>query len=168
MMANITVGRIHWAMQANLGNLGKSYKYMQQKDGDIDGVEKLLKLTTTLSTTSMHMFDSNHRSHEYTNVREIIDAYYGIRLTAYKKRKECLVDQLQKSLVKLSNKVKYTQENLRGEVDLRRTSAQQVRGLLSGRKYDLIDVDFKYLVKMLMDSVTQENGKRGGNYERPR
>ena len=132
-------------------------KYMQQKEGDIDGVEKLLKLTTTLSTTNMHMFDSNRRLHKYTNVREIIDAYYGVRLVAYKKRKEYLVDQLQRSLVKLSNKAKYIQENLSGEVDLRRKSAQQVHDLLSGRKYDLIDGDFKYLVKMPMDSVTQEN-----------
>jgi DNA topoisomerase-2 len=59
--------------------------------------------------------------------------------------------------VKLSNKAKYIQENLSGDVDLRRKSAQQVHDLLTSRKYDVIDGDFKYLIKMPMDSVTQEN-----------
>ena len=136
---------------------GTLEKYMSQKDGNIDGVEKLLKLTTTLSTTNMHMFDSNRRLHKYGNVREIIDAYYLVRLTAYGKRKAYLVKQLDCLLVKLSNKAKYIQENLSGHVDLRRKSAQQVHDLLASRKYDIIDGDFKYLIKMPMDSVTQEN-----------
>lgn len=136
---------------------GTLEKYMSQREGNIDGVEKLLKLTTTLSTTNMHMFDSNRRLHKYGNVREIIDAYYLVRLAAYEKRKAYLVNQLDCLLVKLSNKAKYIQENLSGDVDLRRKSSQQVHDLLTSRKYDVIDGDFKYLIKMPMDSVTQEN-----------
>ncbi len=44
-----------------------------------------------------------------------------------------------------------------GTIDLRRKTAEQVTQLLSGLKFALIEGDFKYLIKMPMDSVTQEN-----------
>jgi DNA topoisomerase-2 len=123
----------------------------------VNGLEKLLKLSTTISTTNMHMFDSNCRLHKYTDVPEIIDAFYPIRMVTYQKRKDYLVDALQKKLVKLSNRVRYIQETLSGVVDLRKKTAQQVTDLLTARKFDRIEGDFKYLIKMTMDSVTEEN-----------
>jgi hypothetical protein len=40
---------------------------------------------------------------------------------------------------------------------LRRKKAQVVTELLTERKFDLIEGDYKYLIKMPMDSVTEEN-----------
>jgi DNA topoisomerase-2 len=59
--------------------------------------------------------------------------------------------------VKLSNRAKYILGNLDGTIDLRRKSSSAVHDLLVGAGFALIDGDFKYLVKMPMDSVTQEN-----------
>jgi DNA topoisomerase-2 len=126
-------------------------------ENGVNGLEKLLKLSTTISTTNMHMFDSNCRLHKYVDVPEIIDAFYPIRMATYQKRKDYLVDALQKKLVKLSNRVRYIQETLSGVVDLRKKTAQQVTDLLTARKFVSIDGDFKYLIKMTMDSVTEEN-----------
>jgi DNA topoisomerase-2 len=123
----------------------------------INGIEKLLKLTTTVSTTNMHLFDSNCRLHKYTSVEEIIDSFYIIRMGLYEKRKSHLVDELRKKLVKLTNKARYIQETLSGVVDLRKKNASQVIELMNTRKFDTIDGEFKYLVKMPMDSVTEEN-----------
>jgi DNA topoisomerase-2 len=122
-----------------------------------DGVEKLLKLFTTVSTTNMHMFDANIKLHKYQSVEEIIDDFYGIRIETYKKRKAYLVAAMEKKLVKLSNRARYIQETLKGTIDLRRKTAEQVTKLLTDLKFALYDGDFKYLVKMPMDSVTQEN-----------
>ena len=36
-----------------------------------NGVEKLLKLQSSLSTTNMHMFDKDCKLHKYRNVQEI-------------------------------------------------------------------------------------------------
>jgi DNA topoisomerase-2 len=123
----------------------------------INGVEKLLKLTTTVSTTNMHMFNSECKLHKYTTVEEIIEDFYTVRMDIYRKRKENLVHEMQKKLVKLSNRARYIVETLEGVVDLRRKNAQQVTELMSSRKFDMLDGDFKYLIKMPMDSVTQEN-----------
>jgi len=122
-----------------------------------NGVEKLLKLFTTVSTTNMHMFDSNIKLHKYNSVEEIIEDFYNIRLSTYQKRKEYLVADMEKKLVKLSNRARYIQETLAGNIDLRRKTAEQVTALLSSMNFALYDGDYKYLVKMPMDSVTQEN-----------
>jgi len=123
----------------------------------ITGVEKLLKLTTTVSTTNMHMFNSEIKLHKYDTVEEVIDDFYGVRMGLYQKRKDYLVADMEKKLVRLSNRARYIQETLAGTIDLRRKTAAQVAELLTGMKFAQIDGDFKYLVKMPMDSVTQEN-----------
>ena len=122
-----------------------------------NGVEKLLKLFTTVSTTNMHMFDSNIKLHKYNSVEEIIEDFYNIRLSTYQKRKDYFVADMEKKLVKLSNRARYIQETLAGNIDLRRKTAEQVTALLSSMNFALYDGDYKYLVKMPMDSVTQEN-----------
>ena len=123
----------------------------------VNGLEKLLKLATTVSTTNMHMFDDQCKLHKYKNVGEIIDSFYDVRLDVYKKRKAYLVADLEKKLIKLSNKARYINENLKGTIDLRRKRAEEVTQMLMEKDYKVIDGDFKYLIKMPMDSVTQEN-----------
>ena len=127
------------------------------EDYGCNGVHKLLKLTTTVSTTNMHMFDAKLKLHKYDSVEEIIDDFYGMRLNMYQKRKDYLVVDMEKKLVKLSNRARYIQLTLDGTVDLRRKTAVQVTDLLSGLKFTALDGDYKYLIKMTMDSVTSEN-----------
>ena len=135
---------------------------IQELEASVDangcnGVEKLLKLFTTISTTNMHMFNSEFKLHKYTTIEEIIDDFYGVRLGIYQKRKAYLVEDMEKKLVKLSNRARYIQETLAGTIDLRRKTSVQVTELLVGMKFALYDGDYKYLIKMPMDSVTQEN-----------
>ena len=137
---------------------GKLAELQTEADSNgITGIEKLLKLTTTISTTNMHMFTSQLKLHKYDTVEEVIDDFYVVRMGLYQKRKDYLVADMEKKLVRLSNRAKYIQENLSGMIDLRRKTAQQVTDLLTSMKFATIDGDFKYLVKMPMDSVTQEN-----------
>jgi DNA topoisomerase-2 len=77
----------------------------------------------------------------------------------YGTRKEYLIDALEKELVVLSNKAKYIKENLDGTIDLRKKKKEQVTTMLQEKGYDKVegDEDYKYLVKMPMDSVTEEN-----------
>jgi DNA topoisomerase-2 len=122
-----------------------------------NGLEKLLKLFTTVSTTNMHMFNSECRLHKYATVEEVIDDFYKVRMDLYRKRKAYLVEAMEKKLVKLSNRARYIQETLKGSIDLRRKKADEVTHLLNSMKFAQLDGDFKYLIKMPMDSVTEEN-----------
>jgi hypothetical protein len=64
---------------------------------------------------------------------------------------------MNKLLVKLSNRARYILDTLSGTIDLRKKTNKQVQELLEGMKYATIDGEFKYLIKMPMDSVTEEH-----------
>jgi DNA topoisomerase-2 len=121
------------------------------------GIEKVLKLTTTCTSTNMHLFDAGDKLKKYDTVEAIIDDYFVTRLTLYGKRKEFMIKTLERELMLLSNKAKYIQANLDGTIDLRKKNKEQINIMLAG--YDVIDgdKDYKYLTKMTMDSVTDEN-----------
>ena len=124
-----------------------------------NGVEKLLKLYSTSSTTNMNLFNSEDKLKKYENVEEIIDDYYEIRFEYYEDRKEYIINTLEKDIIILSNKVKYIKEILDETIDLRKKKKQEIIDMLVEKKYYMIedDKEFKYLVKMPMDSVSEEN-----------
>ena len=122
-----------------------------------DAIEKTLKLATTVSTSNMHMFNAECKLHKYETVAEIIDEFYDVRLSTYATRKANQVKVMEQKLVKLSNRAKYIMGNLNDTIDLRRKSNEAVVRLLEDKGFDRIDGDYKYLIKMPMDSVTKEN-----------
>ena len=77
----------------------------------------------------------------------------------YEVRKEYVINSLERELLLLSNKAKYIKENLDGTIDLRKKKKEQVIQMLQEKGYDTIDDDneYRYLVKLPMDSVTEEN-----------
>jgi hypothetical protein len=57
----------------------------------------------------------------------------------------------------LSNRAKYIQYVLSDKIDLRKKTGIQIDAMLQSYGFDRIEGDYKYLVKMPMDSVSQEN-----------
>ena len=123
----------------------------------INGLEKLLKLTTMMSNTNMYLFDENERLRKYHSTKDILDAFYPVRRQLYEIRKTYLVGELEKKLLKVSNRVKYIEETLGGSIDLRHKKTEEVTHLLEWKGYQLWEGDYKYLTRMPMDSVTEEN-----------
>jgi DNA topoisomerase-2 len=66
---------------------------------------------------------------------------------------------LEKELIILSNKARYIQELLDDTIDLRKKKKTEIIDLLVSKGYNIIDEDgeFKYLIRMPMDSVSEEN-----------
>ena len=122
-------------------------------------LEKVLKLHASFSTNNMHLFDANEKLKKYGNIEDIIDDYYHVRLDGYTKRKAYIIQLLEKELILLSNKKRYIEEVLNDTLDLRKKTKLQITGILRKRNYAIIedDEDFKYLLKMPMDSVSIEN-----------
>jgi len=130
-----------------------------QTDNGCNALEKLFKLYTTSSTTNMHLFDAEDKLKKYETVEEIIDDYFVTRLQLYVERKAFLIDALEKELVILSNKARYIQELLDDTIDLRKKKKTEIISMLVEKDYDVVEDDneFKYLIKMPMDSVSEEN-----------
>ena len=124
-----------------------------------NGLEKILKLYTTNTTTNMHLFDANEKLQKFNKVTEIIDAYYDTRIKLYGSRKVFMINNIEKELILLSNKAKYIKEILDGTIDLRKKKREEINTMLTNKGYNIIndDEEYKYLVKMPMDSVTEEN-----------
>ena len=149
--------KVSFTVKFHLGALDK----LEATKGDehVNAVEKYMRLTSSHSTSNMYLFDAEDKLRKYENVEAIVKDYYGTRVKMYRQRIAYIVDVLQKELSLLSNKAKYITENLEGTIDLRRKKKQQIIDLLISKEYDMMDddVEFKYLVKMPMDSVSEEN-----------
>jgi len=132
---------------------------LSKGDYGCNGLEKLLKLYTTNTNTNMHLFNANDKLHKYETVEDIIDDYYITRLKMYQTRKDYMICALKKELLLLSNKAKYIMEILNDTIDLRKKKKETIFKLLADKGYAVIeeDTEYKYLVKMPMDSVTEEN-----------
>ena len=131
----------------------------QTDDNGCNAMEKLLKLYTTQTTTNMHAFDSKEKLKKYDSAEEIIEDFYPVRYEYYEKRKQYQLNELEMELKLLSNKARYIQEILNDTLDLRKKKKDVIIQILSEKNYDMVDEDseYKYLVKMPMDSVCEEN-----------
>jgi DNA topoisomerase-2 len=112
-----------------------------------------------MSTSNMHLFDSEDNLKKYETVENIIDDYYNVRLELYNKRKVYLINELEEELIVLINKSNYIQENINNTINLMNKKKQDIINTLTEKGYAVIDNDteYKYLIKMPMDSVTEEN-----------
>ena len=147
---------VHFTVQFPKGKLDE----ILADTGDIDGIEKLLKLSTTIKTSNIHMFDENCKLKKFENVDELIQSYYPVRLAAYRKRKSHLVATLMQKMLILTNKARYIEYTLIDKIDLRRKTVDAVTKMLETHAFDKLENDYKYLIKMPMDSVTIENVDR--------
>ena len=128
-------------------------------DAGTNKLEKLLGLFTTQSTTNMNLFDAHEKLRKYATIYDIIEDYYVERLSLYAKRKAAMLAQLTNELRVLTNRARYIQEVLDDKLELRRQTKEAIFAKMTAHGYEHIegDAEFKYLLKMPMDSVTDEN-----------
>ena len=118
---------------------------------------KTLKLTSLFHTSNMHLFNAEDKLVKYSSVSDIIDDFYVTRLQGYVTRKNYLIEKLSEELKVLLNKKKYIEEILNDTLDLRKKKKEEIYQILKDKKYDKLDDNYNYLLKMHMDSVTSEN-----------
>lgn len=130
---------------------------------NVNGLEKMFKLYTTQSTNNMHMFNHEEKLKKYKNVYEIVEDFYHVRLDYYAIRKQSILNKLQAQQRIISNKSRYITEVLDDSLDLRKKSKQQITHMLEASKYDKEGEEndgYKYLIKMPMDSVSEDNVRK--------
>ena len=113
----------------------------------------------------MHMFDETQKLHKYDNIYEIINHFIHVRKQIYSKRKDYMLKSLTYEANVLTNKAKFILEILNETLDLRKKKSCEVTKILNDKGYTIIndDMSFKYLVRMPMDSVTEENVEKLSN-----
>jgi DNA topoisomerase-2 len=108
------------------------------------------------------MFDSSEKLKKYKNTSDIVKDFFETRLKMYEIRKKYQLETLQRDLLVLSNKAKYILGNLDGSIDLRGKKKDVITNMLKDMDFDTLpdDNEYKYLVKMPMDSVSKENSDK--------
>jgi len=96
----------------NCDDIKVSFKVIMQKTViddliDKDEMYKKLKLTSTLNTTNMHVFDADCKIRKVNSPEEIIYRFYQVRKQHYIKRKEYMIKTLHSDLEVLSSKITF-------------------------------------------------------------
>ncbi|XP_048132347.1 DNA topoisomerase 2-like isoform X4 [Rhodamnia argentea] len=81
-----------------------------------EGLLKKFKLTSTISTSNMHLFDSNGVIKKYDSPEQILEEFFHLRLECYEKRKKILLENLELKLAMLDNKVRFILGVVHGEI----------------------------------------------------
>jgi len=148
------------------------------------GLEDQFKLSRTMATTNLVAFDGQGRIHKYETPLDIMEEFYHIRLAFYEKRKQYLLNEMQKELEKLSNQSRFVQMIIDGKLvvskkkksvlvaELHKLNFKPIPKLADAKKQgetedaledddDSEDAapganDFDYLLGMAIWSLTQE------------
>jgi len=123
---------------------------------DKKGLEGKFKLSGSLSTTNMTLFDDEARIVKYDQPEEILEAFYVIRLDYYEKRKASLVKKLEFEKMTLSNKARFVEEVCSGDLVVSNRKRKDILEDLQSRGYDLIGKDAKKADKQKDDDEDEE------------
>merc|ERR1712241_568798 len=100
------------------------------------GLHSFFKLQTTMSTTSMVLFDHLGCLKKYETVEEILREFYDLRLKMYEKRKAYTVGMMAGEAGKLSNQARFILEKCDGSLKVENKKKQLMIDELSRRGYD--------------------------------
>ncbi|OAP56438.1 DNA topoisomerase 2 [Fonsecaea erecta] len=86
------------------------------KSANEEGLVEKFKLTRSVATSNLVAFDPEGRITKYANVEAIMDEFYSYRLQLYAKRKEWLLQEMQKDLRRLTNQARFIQMIIDGKL----------------------------------------------------
>merc|ERR1712012_1289527 len=100
------------------------------------GPHTFFKLQSTMSTTSMVLFDSFGVLRRYETPEEIMKEFYDLRLKMYEKRKKFMEGSLGADACKLSNQARFILEKCDGTLKIENKKKKMMIEELSRRGYD--------------------------------
>jgi len=158
----------------------QSEQQLDELLSDTDTFEKQFKLSNTLTTSNMNLFNAHGIMTKYINPEDILAEYCNIRLKYYTDRKNYLISELEQNVLKISEKIRFItyMNDEEHELKLRRKSKAESIQLLEKYKFvkfstvhkknthmtdheddeeeGEIKVNYEYLLKMPINSVTIE------------
>jgi len=88
----------------------------QMKTLEAEGLEKALKLRSSLATSNIVFFDHEGKIKKYANEKEVLTEFADLRLLYYQKRKDFHVDRLGREKELLDSKVRFILMVVRNEL----------------------------------------------------
>lgn len=109
------------------------FRKLEREDS---GFHRVFKLTSSISLTQMHAFDSNNCLRRYENVNVILREFYDLRLEYYQKRKDYLQGMLEAETSLLSNQARFILEKCNKTLTVENKKRKVMIDELIQRGYD--------------------------------
>lgn len=115
----------------------------------------LLKLDTQ-ETENLTTIDETGSLKIFEKAEDIVTHFVNVRLEFYIKRKEFIINKLNRELALISNKARFIQDIIKGKLKINNVPKKEILEYLEKSKYDKIDDSFNYLLNMAIHSLTSE------------
>ena len=133
-----------------------------------DDLIRVFKLSTSIPTSNMVLFDSKNKIKKYNNIEEIINEFYDVRLDFYKQRKAYLLSKLGFALEKNKNKKSFINMVLDGELPFKGTkNKKEVFKLLKSKKLSSLNElknKYKEAFKVKSTEIITEKNENEDTY----
>ena len=117
-----------------------------------EGIEKKFKLSTTVSTGNMMLFDADNKIRKYESAEEILGTFCEHRLDLYAKRRVALLAAAEDEMLRASNKMRFITAVIDGDL------------VLSNRKKAAIEEDLR---AQGFEVMAAKGGRKGGKSAAP-
>jgi len=115
-----------------------------------------LKLTSKISLTNMYLY-KNGEICKYKSIKSILQDYIEGRLELYETRRIYCIQKYEDELKYISNKIRFLEMIMNDELIIYRKKKELVIKELEELKFDRKENDYNYLVKIPIDTFTEEN-----------
>ena len=129
-----TESRISFRLEFRPEVLRRLLKSGRDKEG-VSLLERELRLTSKISLTNIHLFNSSRIIQKYDTVKDIVDEFYTTRLDLYRQRKEYQLRRLQYDLDLLSEKIRFINGVVDETIVIHRQSRAQIDATLESQKF---------------------------------
>ena len=136
----------------------KFAKILKKQDGFIN----VLKLSKSLTTNNMHLYNPQGVITKYKTTNDILDEYYNFRINFYDTRKQNMMESLDKQLRILENKVRFIKKVINLTIKVFKMKIDNVREQLENKKFEKFDINnsgkisYDYLTSLPIHSLTEE------------
>jgi DNA gyrase/topoisomerase IV subunit B len=130
--------------------------YPEKLDQIWDKFDTTFNLTSSISTTNMHLFDANNKIKLYNTPMDIINDFYEIRLKYYTMRKNAILQKLKQELVIIRERTRFIMDIIENRLEIKNIKKQTLNEYLIKEHYELKNESYEYLINMPMHNLTEE------------
>jgi DNA topoisomerase II len=131
---------------------------IKENSAELELTIESLKLTSTISTSNMVLFDTAQKLKKYETVSEILNEFCHFRYGFYVKRKLYLIKTIENELLVLKNKFRFLTEVMDETLVIQDVDESDIVKTLKKTGYVCVDGDeeFKYLLNMQIRSFSKQ------------
>jgi len=120
-----------------------------------DRLTRFLKMEEK-QTENLTVLDEHGKLKIFESASDIVKYFVAFRMKFYTKRKEFVIDKLERELLILSNKAAFIKAIIDGKLKINNVQKKQIILWLQTADFDEVDGSYSYLLSMTIHTLTKE------------